>query len=141
MDTKHTLEKVIAGTLLSGGVLVTGIGLTLGTAQALPGSAPPILGLLPEDGPQPVPHPVPPGQSGPYVWCPGDPLSGLRPQAGRGGPGRQVQWDTTRCHTWWGLPAGRGNAGPGVWDGPDPPPPELTQKPPCGFPFMCSGTP
>ena len=131
MDTTRTLKSMIAGALLCGSVAVTGIGLALGTAEANPG---PIHGLLPEDGL------VPPGASGPYKCCPGDEVGGLHPQTGRGCPG-DVNWDKTRCHTWYGVVWGHGNVTPGVWEGTDAPPPEATQKPWCGFPFMCSGTP
>ena len=133
MDTSRTLKKIFAGALLSG-VAVTGMGLTLGTAQAQPRSGPPMLGLLSEDGPVPL------GASGPYKCCPGDGTGGLHPQTGRGCPA-DVNWDKTQCHTWYGVVWGHGNASPGVWEGADPPPPEATQKPWCGFPFMCSGTP
>jgi hypothetical protein len=133
MATSHTLKKIFAGALLSG-VAITGMGLTLGSAQAQPRSVPRVHGLLPEDGP------VPPGASGPYTCCPGDEKSGLHPQTGRGCPSL-IDWDKTRCHTWWGVYSGHGNVAPGVWEGPDAPPSEALQKPWCGFPFMCSGTP
>ena len=124
MSHSNQVKMLIAGTLLSGGVAVAGLGLAAGTAQARPGFMPPMHGPLPEQ---------------PYTWCPGMPMSGIR--GNTGGPGPDVQWDMTRCHTWYGVLWGHGNVAPGVWDGPDPPPPEATQKPPCGFPFMCSGTP
>lgn len=134
MDTTRTLKSMIAGALVFGSIAVTGMGLTLGTAQAEPRSVPPIHGLVPEDGP------VPPGASGPYTCCPGDEKGGLHPQTGRGCPA-DVNWDKTRCHTWYGVVWGHGNVAPGIREGPDPPPPEALQKPWCGFPFMCSGTP
>lgn len=133
MSHNQTAKKIVAAALLSAAAL-TGIGLASGTAQAQPGSAPRIHRLLPEDGP------VPPGASGPYTCCPGDETGGLHPQTGRGCPGN-VNWDKTRCHTWYGVVWGHGNVTPGVWEGTEPPPPEATQKPWCGFPFMCSGTP
>jgi hypothetical protein len=40
MNTPHTLTRIIAGALLSGGVAITGFGLAAGTAQAEPGFAP-----------------------------------------------------------------------------------------------------
>jgi hypothetical protein len=120
MDSPRILQKICAGALLAGGLAVAGVGLAAGPAAA---------------------DPVPLGASGPYTWCPGEPMSGLHPQTGRGGPGLEVQWDMTHCHTWWGVQWGHGNVYPGVWDGPDPPPPDARQRPPCGFPFMCSGTP
>jgi hypothetical protein len=119
------VKRMIAATLLSGGVAAAGLGLGVGVAQAQTGFTPPTHGPLPEN---------------PYTWCPGMPMSGISSPT-RGGPGLDVQWDMTRCHTWWGVVYGHGNVGPSVWDGPDPPPPEATQKPWCGPPFMCSGTP
>jgi hypothetical protein len=134
MDNTRTVKSILSGALLFGGVAVTGIGLTVGTAQAQPDPLPPMHGPLSEDGP------VPPGASGPYKCCPGDEKTGLHPQTGRGCP-PDVNWDKSICHTWYGVVWGHGNASPGVWEGTDPPPPEATQRPPCGFPFMCSGTP
>jgi hypothetical protein len=122
-----SMKKAIAGALLSGGVAMAGLGLGAGTAQANAGFMPPMHGPL--------------SANDPWTWCPGDPMSGMNSRNHHGGPGLDVQWDMTRCHTWWGVLWGHGNVAPGVWDGPDPPPPEATQKPPCGFPFMCSGTP
>ncbi len=98
-----------------------------------------VMGLIPVGAAQADPGPVPPGASGPYQCCPGDEMGGLHPQTGRGCPSG-VDWDKTRCHTWYGVYWGHGNASPGVWEG-GPPPPEALQKPWCGFPFMCSGTP
>jgi hypothetical protein len=128
VDTTGTLTKVVAAALLSSGIAVAGMGLALGSAQAQPGSVPPMHGPLSDNDP--------------WTWCPGDPMDGaLHSSTHRGSPPLGTQWDMTRCHTWWGVLWGHGNVGPSVWDGPDPPPPEATQKPPCGFPFMCSGTP
>src|SRR5205085_6958772 len=47
MNTTHTLNRIIAGALLSGGLGLAGLGLGAGTAQAV---------------------------TGPYQWCPGQPL-------------------------------------------------------------------
>lgn len=133
MNTTGILTKVIGRALLSGGVAIAGLGLGVTTAQAAPG--PPMHGIFAEDGP------VPPGASGPYQCCPEDRSGGLHPQTGRGCPGTQVNWDWAQCHTWYGVYWGHGNVAPGVWEGAGPPPPEALQKPWCGFPFMCSGTP
>lgn len=135
MDATRALKKVVNAALLSGGVAVAGIALTLGSAQAQPGDVPSTHGFVSEDGP------VPPGASGPYTCCPGEEKTGLHPQTGRGCPGPEVHWDMSICHTWYGVVWGHGNASPGVWEGDGPPPPEATRKPWCGFPFMCSGTP
>ena len=79
-------------------------------------------------------------QANPYTWCPGQPMLGMH--GSTGGPGLDVQWDMTRCHTWDGVRCGFDNVAPAVWDGTDaPPPPEALQAGPCGPPFMCSGTP
>jgi len=134
MSPNRTVRKIVAGGLLSGAALA-GMGLLAGTAQAQPAAAPPIHGIFSEDGP------VPPGASGPYKCCPEDRSGGLHPQTGRGCPGTQVNWDWAQCHTWYGVQWGHGNVAPPIWEGIDAPPPEATQKPWCGFPFMCSGTP
>lgn len=126
MSHNRTAKKFVAGALMSGVVALTGTGLGLGIANAQPS--------IPGDGP------VPPGASGPYKCCPGDEKGGLHPQTGRGCP-PNANWDKNQCHTWYGVVWGHGNVTPGVWEGTDPPPPEATQKPWCGFPFMCSGTP
>lgn len=39
MNTTHTMKRIIAGALLSGGVAVAGFGMAAGTAQAQPGFA------------------------------------------------------------------------------------------------------
>ena len=40
MNVTNNLKRIIAGTLLSGGLAVTGVGLAAGIAQAQPGPAP-----------------------------------------------------------------------------------------------------
>jgi hypothetical protein len=146
MSHNHFVKTIIAGVLLSGGIAVAGLGLAAGTAQAEPGFAPPFSGPLGTAQAQPRFVPLingPLSDGGPWTWCPGQPMDeGLDIRSGRGGPGPEVQWDMTRCHTWYGVRWGYGNVYPGVWDGTDPPPPsEALQAGPCGFPFMCSGTP
>ena len=63
-------KRMIAGAVLSAGVALAGVGLTEGTAQALPGGPVPLSAWpgCPEENP-----------SGPCHWCPGDPPV---PQAG-----------------------------------------------------------
>jgi hypothetical protein len=56
MNTTHTLNRIIAGALLSGGVAIAGIGLAAGAAQAQPGLAP-LARWCPG---QPLPSPQPP---------------------------------------------------------------------------------
>jgi hypothetical protein len=111
MSHSYKVKMRIAGAGLSAGAALAGLGLSSGVAQA-----------------------------NPYTWCPGMPMLGIT-GPDRGGPGLGVDWDMTRCHTWWGVRHGMGNVAPSVWDGPDPPPPEAEQPGPCGPPFMCSGTP
>lgn len=53
MNTFRTLNRIITGTLLSGGVAVAGIALAAGIAEAYP-----------------------PGCTQPSCWCPGQPLPG-----------------------------------------------------------------
>jgi hypothetical protein len=128
MLNSYSTRMRLSGTLLLGGVFaVAGMALGAVAADADPGLIPPTHVRL-SDG-------------GPWTWCPGDPMSGLNSTTHKGGPGDGVDWDMNVCHTWWGVNWGTGNVAPGVWDGPDPPPLNATQKPPCGFPFMCSGTP
>ncbi len=133
MSATRRLRKVVAGALLSGGCTAALLGVAPAIAQAGPGFTP-THGSLADD---PVPH----GASGPYMCCPGEQHSGLHPDTGRGCPGTDVNWDWNQCHSWWGVYWGHGNVAPGIWEGPPPPPPEALQKPWCGFPFMCSGTP
>lgn len=125
MSATRTMKTIVAAALRGGSVAVVGTALTLGVAQAQPHIGPPIHGPLPGN---------------PYTWCPGMPMGGISSRD-RGGPGLGVEWDMTRCHTWYGVRYGFGNVAPSVWDGPDPPPPEGLKPGPCGFPFMCSGTP
>jgi hypothetical protein len=61
---------------------------------------------------------------GPYQWCPGQSL----PQTGD--PTHPVVWDMTVCHTYWKVGPNQGNAGPYVWDGPNPPGPPPSPPPP-----------
>lgn len=61
---------------------------------------------------------------GPYHWCPGESMS-FPP-----GPGRDMVWDMSICHTFYFVDYGKGNVpssipgppGPWVWDGENPPP-------------------
>lgn len=105
----RTIKRIIAGTLLSGGVAVTGLGLGAGTADARP--------------------------TGPHQWCPGDSMQyQTNPRmAQHSGPGPLYSWDPTICHTWyWLAPGGKGNVPfrgqlpSNVWDGDNPPYPLAT---------------
>lgn len=117
MSHNHTVKKVIAGALLSGGVAVAGGGLAASAAQAAPGIAPHLNGPLPTDN-FTVPH----------QWCPGHPL-----------PMPDVNWDMNVCHHWYWVPVGgMGNVGQFVWEGDAPRQP--LGPPPCyGAPICLPG--
>jgi hypothetical protein len=101
MKTNHNLNRFIVGALVSGGLAVAGLGLGAGTAQADPQS------------------------TGPFQWCPGQPLPTVT-----GSPTTHVVWNNSVCHTYWKLTVARGNVpvsdggnnDKDIWDGPDPPP-------------------
>jgi hypothetical protein len=71
MHTACTLKRMIAGALLSGGLVSAGLGLSAGTAQAHP---------------NPACNDMAPCET----WCPGERLP-------RGAPG----WDMSVCHDWY----------------------------------------
>jgi hypothetical protein len=104
MSTTHSLKRIIAGALLSGGVAVAGLGLAAGTAQA-------------ERGFAPLSHDPFPEAIGPRQWCPGQEL----PQVGTDDPQAQVHWDMNVCHTYYIVDPGLGNVASIIWDGPNPP--------------------
>jgi hypothetical protein len=101
MNTPPNLKRIIARAVLSGGVAAAGLGLAVGAAQADPQS------------------------TGPFQWCPGQPLPTVT-----GYPATHVVWNNSVCHTYWRTIPGRGNVpvsdGGNVdkefWDGADPPP-------------------
>jgi hypothetical protein len=115
MNTTHTLKRILAGALLSGGVAVAGLGLGAGTAQAGPGFVPlDAWPGCPNDHPQ-----------GPCHWYPGQPL----PPTGNHVT-NPVRWDNGLCHTYYYVDFGQGNVAQNIWDGdnppaPPPPPPGL----------------
>jgi hypothetical protein len=108
MGITHNLKKIATVALVSGAVAVAGLGLAAGTAEADPQS------------------------SGPFQWCPGQPLpehpGGSYPPTHVSWPATHVVWDDSVCHTYWRLTVARGNvrmndgAVSDFWDGPDPPP-------------------
>ena len=59
----------------------------------------------PAFGPFVAPFPA----GGPWTWCPGQDMTGLHTDTGRGGPGPLVQWDMSQCHTWYYVNWGYGN--------------------------------
>jgi hypothetical protein len=107
MDTKRALTKLIAGGLLSVG-LVAGLGLPAGTAEASPGGWPGC------DGPH-----------GPCHWCPGD-----APVRTGNMVNDPVVWDNGVCHTYWRVDMGQGNVAKEIWDGDNPPAPLPPPPPP-----------
>lgn len=74
MTTHQMRTRVLAGAVIAGGLALTGVALTPGTAEARCNA----LSMC--------------GQ----VWCPGQPLpvggSGMEPN---------VKWDMNVCHTWY----------------------------------------
>jgi len=114
--------KAIAAALLTIGAMTAGVGLASGLAEAQPAF-----------GTFVAPFPA----GGPWTWCPGQDMTGLHTDTGRGGPGPLVQWDMSQRHTWYYVNWGYGNVTPSVWDGPNPPEEgtAIRQCPPISF--MC----
>lgn len=114
MNTAHTLKRIIAGALLTGGVALAGFGLAAGTAHAYPG---------------------------PYTWCPG---KGLSPDDAAvenawAAQKNEIRWDWNVCHTFY-IYAPASNVGAhDIWEGnnppapPPPPPPRMCGPVPCGL--------
>jgi len=97
--------------LVSGGLVAAGPG--AGTAQAIDDCSPAaMVGAI---------------CYGPNHWCPGDSLL-YRTQNHVYNP---VTWDMTVCHTYWHVAPEDANQGQGIYEGPNPPPP---QAPPMGWP-------
>jgi hypothetical protein len=93
MHTPHTLKRIIAGMLLSGGLAVAGLGLGAGTAPADPNYIDPV---------------------GPYHWCPGGkPLDVNWDQSIC-----HTYWHVATGH---GNVGGPGDSHNNLWEGPDPP--------------------
>jgi hypothetical protein len=64
---------------------------------------------------------------GPNHWCPGDSLFHLT----QNHVYNPVTWDMNVCHTYWHVAPQDANQGQGIYEGPNPPPP---QTPPMGWP-------
>ena len=80
MSTTHTLTRMIAGALRSGGIAVAGLGLAAGTAQARP-------------------NPACNDMAPCYTWCPGERLPNSN---------EPITWDMSVCYDWyWAAPPGR----------------------------------
>ena len=101
--------------LMTSGVVATGLG--VGTAQAIDDCAPPtrVNGLC----------------YGPNHWCPGDSLLYLT----QNHVVNPVTWDMNVCHTYWHVAPEDANQGQGIYEGPNPPPPQVPPPPaPPGIP-------
>jgi len=97
--------------LVSGGLVAAGPG--AGTAQAIDDCSPAaMVGAI---------------CYGPNHWCPGDSLLYLT----QNHVYNPVTWDMTVCHTYWHVAPEDANQGQGIYEGPNPPPP---QAPPMGWP-------
>ena len=116
MNTPHTLKRIVAGMLLSGGVAVAGLGLAPGSAHAenwCPPNA--MVGAV---------------CYGPNQWCPGDSLFHLT----QNHVVNPINWDMRVCHTYYYVPWGQGNVGQDIWEGPNPPGPQTLIQAPPGLP-------
>jgi hypothetical protein len=113
--TQHTAEennpfmrRIVLG--LATAVVVSGGGLSLGAGAAHAG-----------DGDDCGPAAFVNGVCwGPNRWCPGDSLFHLT-QNHIHDP---VTWDMNVCHTYYHVALEDGNQGQGIYEGPDPPPPQ-----------------
>jgi hypothetical protein len=124
VTTTQTMKRVAAGALMSLSVAMAGVGLTAGTAEALPGGSAP-LGSWPGCPPD--------SPSGPCRWCPGDP-----PVQTGNIKVYPVIWDNNVCHTYFYVYSGQGNVAHNIFEGdapppPPPPPPNLTPPLPPGW--------
>ena len=106
MGNTDSVKKMIAGSLLSCGVALAGVGLVGGTAHAT---------------------------TGPFTWCPGQSMDWpTGPNVPRA-VAQNYAWDMNVCHTWYRVPDGWGNVSrvalngqqtlqsSNVWEGDNPP--------------------
>jgi hypothetical protein len=108
LTAPRTLKNIVAGTLLSGGVAVAGVGLTAGSAHAENWCPPNAM--------------VGPVCYGPNQWCPGDSLFQLT----QNHVANPINWDMRVCHTYYYVPwagqcrsrhlGGRQSSGPQTLD-------------------------
>jgi hypothetical protein len=106
---KQLILRLATTALMAGGIGVAGLGLAPGSAHAGPTWA-----------------------TGPYQWCPGQPL----PRTG-------IEWDMGVCHTWYVLYGVKGNVAgrwTDMWDGDNPPAPIKQPLTNCGL-FSCPNPP
>jgi hypothetical protein len=95
--------------LVFGGMAATGVG--AGIAQAIDDCSPPtkVNGMC----------------YGPNRWCPGDSLLYLT----QNHVVNPVTWDMNVCHTYWHVAPEDANQGQGIYEGPNPPPPQAPPPP------------
>lgn len=68
---------------------------------------------------------------GPNQWCPGDSLFHLT----QNHVANPINWDMKACHTYYYVPWGQGNVGQNIWEGANPPAPQvITSAPPAFIP-------
>ena len=106
MNTHDTLTRIVAATLVPGGVAMAGLGLAAGTANAENwcSSAAMVNNVC----------------YGPNQWCPGDSLFHLT----QNHVANPIYWDMNACHTYYYVPRGTGNVGQDISEGPNPPGPQ-----------------
>jgi hypothetical protein len=69
MNTNRTLNRIIAGALLTGSVAVVGVATASGTAQAVPGLTPLVWQMDDPDDQPPPPEPPPPPPPPRQCWA------------------------------------------------------------------------
>jgi len=116
MNTLQKLKRIMAASLVPGGVAAAGLILAPGTARAENWCPPSSM--------------VGPVCYGPNQWCPGDSLFHLT----QNHVADPIRWDMSICHTYYYVESGRGNVGQRIWDGPNPPPPQTLIQAPRGLP-------
>lgn len=93
---RRVMVGLATAVMVSAGLGPAGLGLGAGTAYAL---------------------------TGPFQWCPGQPL-----------PAWGLVWDMSVCHSYYKVGYGQGNVdnsvgyppgSPNIWDGDNPPPPNV----------------
>jgi hypothetical protein len=104
-NVRRKFERIVAGTVLAGGVAMAGSSVVAVTAHA-------------QHGPPPLNHWPSCTEEHPQGnWCPGQPL----PPTGNHIT-NQLRWDNNVCHTYYYVNFGTGNVASNIWDGPNPPP-------------------
>jgi hypothetical protein len=110
------MNRLIAG-FATAALVSGGVGLSAGIAHADDDCSPPtrVNGIC----------------YGPNHWCPGDSLFHLT----QNHVYNPVTWDMTVCHTYWHVAPEDANQGQGIYEGPNPPPPQAPPPPaPPGLP-------